>query len=92
MLKSYIMRPTVQWLVRLVVVLTISSAIGQPRTDASAFHLADYDAELRKPDGRVDTEAMVGRLKELGVTKYYWLVWHAPTDWDDLRTFLPKAA
>jgi hypothetical protein len=55
-------------------------------------HLADYDAELRRPDGRVNIDAMVTRLKELGVTTYYWLIWHAPTDWDDLKLFLPKAA
>jgi hypothetical protein len=55
-------------------------------------HLADYNAELRRKDGRVDMDAMVTRLKELGVTTYYWLVWHAPTDWDDLKLFLPKAA
>ena len=35
---------------------------------------------------------MVTRLKELGVTTYYWLIWHAATDWDDLKLFLPKAA
>jgi hypothetical protein len=40
----------------------------------------------------VDTDATVKRLKELGVTTYYWLVWHAVTDWDDLRLFLPKAS
>jgi hypothetical protein len=34
---------------------------------------------------------MVARLKELGVTTYYWLIWHAATDWDDLKLFLPKA-
>jgi hypothetical protein len=34
-------------------------------------HLADYDAELRLPNGRVDTNAMVKWLKELGVTTYY---------------------
>jgi hypothetical protein len=55
-------------------------------------HLADYDSELRRPAGRVDIDAMVTRLKELGVTTYYWLIWHAPTDWDDLKLFLPKAA
>ena len=55
-------------------------------------HLADYDAELRRPDGRVAIEGMVRRLKELGVTTYYWLVWHAATDWDDLKLFLPRAA
>jgi hypothetical protein len=31
-------------------------------------HLADYDAELRLPRGRVDTFAMVKRLEQLGVT------------------------
>ena len=54
-------------------------------------HLADYDSELRRSDGRVDTDALVARLKELGVTAYYWLIWHAPSDWDDLKLFLPKA-
>jgi hypothetical protein len=55
-------------------------------------HLADYDSELRRPDARVDVDAMVTRLKELGVTAYYWLIWHAATDWEDLKLFLPKAA
>src|SRR5262245_60605732 len=55
-------------------------------------HLADYDAELRQTDGPVDIDPMVRRLKELGATTYYWLVWHAKTDWDDLKRFLPKAA
>ena len=54
--------------------------------------LADYDAELRRADGRVDVDGMVERLKELGVNTYFWLIWHAPTDWDDLKLFLPKAA
>jgi hypothetical protein len=65
-----------------------------PANDPGLFskHLADYDSELRRPDGRVDIDAMVARLKELGVTTYYWLIWHAPTDWEDLKLFLPKAA
>lgn len=54
--------------------------------------LADYDDELRGPDKRVDCDAMVARLKELGINTYFWLIWHAPTDWDDLKLFLPKAA
>jgi glyoxylase-like metal-dependent hydrolase (beta-lactamase superfamily II) len=54
-------------------------------------HLADYDAEPRRPDGRVDIDMLVTRLKELGVTTYYWLIWHAPTDWEDLKLFLPQA-
>lgn len=40
----------------------------------------------------MDGEALLARLKELHVTTYYWLVWHARTDWDDLKLFLPKAA
>lgn len=55
-------------------------------------HLADYDAELRGADGRVAVDALVTRLKDLGVTTYYWLIWHAPSDWEDLQRFLPKAA
>jgi hypothetical protein len=55
-------------------------------------HLADYDSELRRPDGRVDIDLMVKRLQELGVTTYYWLIWHAATDWEDLKLFLPRAA
>jgi hypothetical protein len=58
----------------------------------STLHFADYDSEPRRSDGHVDGDALLARLKELRVTTYYWLVWHAATDWDDLKTFLPKAA
>jgi len=56
------------------------------------LHFADYNSEPRRPDGRVDTDVLLARLKELHVTTYYWLIWHAATDWDDLKLFLPKAA
>jgi hypothetical protein len=59
---------------------------------SSRPQFADYDAELRLPNGRVDTDRLISRLKELGATTYYWLIFHAPTDWDDLKLFLPKAA
>ena len=64
----------------------------RPEQGLLRHHLADYDAELRLPNGRVDTDAMVKRLMELGVTTYYWLIWHRTTDWDDLKLFLPKAS
>ncbi len=67
-------------------------SLHPPNRGVFRQHLADYDSELRRPDGRVDVDAMVKRLKELEVTTYYWLIWHAPTDWDDLKLFLPKAA
>jgi hypothetical protein len=54
--------------------------------------LGDYDSELRLSNGRVDIGTLVARLKDLGVTSYYWLLWHASTDWEDLKLFLPKAA
>jgi hypothetical protein len=67
-------------------------SIPSPNPVLFRHHLADYDSELRRPAGRVDVDAMVTRLSELGVTTYYWLIWHAATDWDDLKAFLPKAA
>ena len=65
-----------------------------PKTGGLHFRgqLADYDAEPRLRNGRVDVDRLLARLKELGVTTYYWLVFHAKTDWDDLKLFLPKAA
>jgi hypothetical protein len=71
-------------------------ALAQDKAPArpahSSLHFADYDAEPRRADGHVDGDALLTRLKELHVTTYYWLVWHAATDWDDLKAFLPKAA
>ena len=81
-----------RWVFVFAILLTLSQRALC--ADNSPIHdvLADYDAELRQPDGRVDVAAMVARLQGLGVTSYYWLIWHAPTDWDDLKLFLPKAA
>lgn len=69
-------------------------SLREPPGKSDPLHgiLADYNAELRGADGRVDCDLMVARLKELGVNTYFWLIWHAATDWDDLHTFLPKAA
>lgn len=58
---------------------------------AGTFLIADYDAEVRKADGRVDVPAMISRLKELRVTAFFFLIWHRDTDWDDLALFLPEA-
>ncbi len=62
------------------------------RPVSAPLHFADYDSEPRRADGHVDGDTLLTRLKELHVTTYYWLVWHARTDWDDLKLFLPKAA
>lgn len=70
---------------------------GQSQTTRAwpdLFHqrFADYDAELRLANGRVDVNGTLERVKSLGATTYYWLIGHAATDWDDLKLFLPKAA
>jgi len=69
-----------------------AQAMSPARPNHLPLHFADYDSEPRRADGHVDGEALLSRLKELHVTTYYWLVWHAGTDWDDLKLFLPKAA
>ncbi len=52
---------------------------------------ATYAGAIRGADGHVDGKMMAARLRELGVKTYYWLIW-APTDWEDLKAFLPEAA
>lgn len=58
----------------------------------------DYGAEIREKKPRadglfhVDTPQMIHHLKDLKVNTYFYLVWHQPSDWDDLRNeFLPAA-
>jgi hypothetical protein len=62
---------------------------------------ADYAAVIRRPDGHVDTDTMIARLKGLHVTSYAFLIWgwrynatpYYTTDFDDLANeFLPAAA
>jgi len=53
--------------------------------------LGDYNAELRGPDNRVDIPLMIQRLKDMQANTFFWLIWHAPTDWEDLQRFLPEA-
>ena len=53
--------------------------------------LADYNAEVRGSDGRVDIPVLIRRLTELRVNTYFFLIWHRETDWEDLKLFLPAA-
>ena len=60
--------------------------------------LADYDMEIREAHARadgvrhVDTPGTVARLREAHVTGYFYLIFHADTDWMDLKEeFLPAA-
>ena len=69
----------------------LSASVAAPAGPLTFPIVGDYDAELRRPDGHVDCSALVQRLKDLGVNTYFWLIWHADTDWDDLREMLPLA-
>ena len=50
-----------------------------------------YDAEPRLANHRVDTDRLVAELIKVKANTYNFLIHHAPTDWDDLQLFLPKA-
>jgi hypothetical protein len=84
--------PLLYWFPALLLPFQTASIGAQIGATNHHAPFADYDAELRRLDGRVDTDAMVQRLKDLGINKYYWLIWHAATDWEDLKLFLPRAA
>jgi len=53
--------------------------------------LGDYDAEPRTPEGRVDLPRLLEQIETAHMTMYDFLIWHAPTDWEDFQTFLPLA-
>src|SRR3954470_23136366 len=53
--------------------------------------LGDFAAEIRRPDGHIDTPAMIEALKAMSANTYFYLIWHAPTDWDDLPEFAAAA-
>lgn len=40
---------------------------------------------------RVDIERLIAELLDLRANTYHWLIHARPTDWDDLKLFLPRA-
>ncbi len=89
---SCIFALAVSWLTASPLVAQQTAPRGQATQGFLQDHLADYAAQLRGPNRRIDTDAMVKRLKELDVTTYYWLIGYGRRDWEDLQEFLPKAA
>lgn len=53
--------------------------------------LGDYDSEPRTPEGRVDIPRLLEQIRGAHMSMYDWLIWHAPTDLEDLKLFLPLA-
>ncbi len=72
--------------------LTLSACAHSGGPEVPAWPpIGDYDAEPRRPDGHVDSERLVRQLQLLHANTYFWLIWHADTDWEDLHEFLPLA-
>lgn len=66
------------------------------RSGRSSFHALNgcrgtYDNAPRLDNGRVDQARLLAELTELRANTYNWLIWHRPTDWEDLQVFLPLA-
>jgi hypothetical protein len=53
--------------------------------------LGDYDAEPRTKEGRVDLPRLFQQIEAAHMNMYDFLIWHAKTDWDDFKLFLPEA-
>lgn len=86
----------------ILIVLLVCQLTSRPAAGADAPAQSDrvaavrgcmgtYSAPPRQPDGHVDENALLAQLKDLGANTYAWLIWTAPTDWDDLQAFLPRA-
>ena len=59
-----------------------SPSANADRTAAVRGCRATYDAAPRRKDGRVDTDALLAQLRDLGADTYNWLVWTKNTDWN----------
>ncbi|MET7762876.1 hypothetical protein ABZS71_12890 [Streptomyces sp. NPDC005393] len=77
---------------------TMPAAAGPPSAPHSDGMLASYGGEIREADPRadgyrhVDTPATLRKLDHLHNDTFIYLIWDAPSDWDDLRAeFLPAA-
>jgi hypothetical protein len=54
--------------------------------------IGDFDAEIRLPNGHIDIDANIQALKAIHANTYFYLIWHSPSDWDDLPAFADAAA
>jgi hypothetical protein len=75
--------------------LLAAFAAGAARADDSGFPhkpiLGDFSAEIRKPDGHIDIQANLAALNQISANTYFYLIWHSPSDWDDLPAFASAA-
>ncbi len=64
---------------------------GAPHRESLRNVFGTYNAAPRRADGRVDLAFLLEDLSAISANTYNWLIWHAATDWDDLKAFLPQA-
>tara|TARA_Y100000588_G_C13677141_1_gene678746 strand:- start:135 stop:476 length:342 start_codon:yes stop_codon:yes gene_type:complete len=76
----------------LATLMMVAQAYSEPGFLDLRRILADYNNEIRGPDGLLDVEEMIARLSQLRIDTYFYLIWHRSTDWEDLKRFLPAAA
>jgi hypothetical protein len=72
----------------------LNAAIAQrlpARSEKLRGTRATYAGEPRLANGHVDVSKLLSELADLHANTYKWLIWHASTDWDDLKSFLPEA-
>ena len=77
-------------LARFWIILSFMACLAAPAA-ARPPVLGDFAAEIRREDGHIDAEATVESLKKLGANTYFYLIWHAATDWEDLPAFADAA-
>ncbi|MCX7008616.1 MAG: hypothetical protein NTY53_15415 [Kiritimatiellaeota bacterium] len=87
---------TTRWiaaaLISLVMVQAADTPAGQAeRTQALRGCFGTYDSVPRGKDGHVDGARLLKELLDQGANTYHWLIHPKPTDWDDLKLFLPRA-
>lgn len=87
-----------QLLALLPLLVAIGCATGAGSRQASLHRqtalrgvFGSYDAEPRKPDGRVDVDRLVQELVTIKANTYNFLIWRGPHDWEDFQLFLPRA-
>ncbi len=71
---------------------TMPDDFVKPVVKPDRIILGDYAGELRKPNGRVDIDLTIQRLKDAHINTYAFLLWHNPQyDYADFLLFLDAA-
>jgi hypothetical protein len=91
------LRYTMQLLICSILLLNSTSvfaaedAAAVVRRQVLTHSYGTFGANLRTPDGHIDSQRLLADLDELHANTYNWLIGRSATDWDDLQTFLPLA-